>query len=67
MTLPLLLPPRDGASGVVDDGSDGDGDNDDDGVAAIAVAVAIAVDVAVAVSVRLGILNNNQPDSRRKR
>ena len=34
-TLTLLLPPRDGPSGVVDDGGDGDGngEEDDDGVA----------------------------------
>ena len=30
-TLPLLLPPRDDALGVVDDGSDGNGDEDDAG------------------------------------
>jgi len=54
MTLPLLLPPRDGASGVVDDGSDGDGDNDDDGVAAVAVAVAIAVAGSIDWSVGIG-------------
>ena len=31
--LPLLLPPRDSASGIVDDGSNGDGDDDDNGIA----------------------------------
>ena len=32
-TLPLILPPCDGASGIIDDGGDGDGDEDDDGIA----------------------------------
>jgi len=32
-TLPLLLPPCDSVSGVVDDGGDGDGDYDNDGIA----------------------------------
>ena len=31
--LPLLLPARDSASGIVDDGSNGDGDDDDNGIA----------------------------------
>ena len=31
--LPLLLPLRNGASGVVDDGIDGDGNDNDDGIA----------------------------------
>ncbi len=47
-TLPLLLPPRDGAEGVVDDGGDSDGDDDDDGVArsegGIVASVVVVID-----------------------
>ena len=46
--LPLLLPPRVGASGIVDDGGDGDGDGDDDGIAwsegGIVASVVVVVD-----------------------
>jgi len=47
-TLPLLLPPRDGAEGVVDDGGDGDGNDGDDGVArskgGVVASVVIVID-----------------------
>jgi len=46
--LPLLLPPCNGASGVVDDGGDGDGDNDNDGITrsegGIVASVVVVVD-----------------------
>ncbi len=47
-TLPLLLPPRDGAEGDVDDGGDGDGNDGNDGVArskgGVVASVVIVID-----------------------